>query len=389
MTRDDIDHRLADLTAASAQIGAELLGFELDSTRELLDQLTLDGRSAARWATASALVLRLWEWHAVLDAGLGQAAALRGTRSRLRSDQQVRLDAFLDERSLEIIHTNGPAAFAQTAAVSPSELVERIQRGIADVRAAIAEFDQAAATFGPRLSAVEELSAEIQGLAEDLGEPAAALESERRQVARRLAMFRRDPLAVDEAEVAALEASLERSKTDLLRLQELRRGIEHRLAAARCALEDLRLRRREAEEARDAAARKIAGAGHSAIPEVEGLSSEIESFAVLADAGAWRQLDDAMQQWQRSADHAAGDLARVIDQNRGPILVRNELRGRLAAYRVKAGRLDLLEDAGFVAAAERAHEALYTAPTDLAKAERLVRRVGEEVAGMSACEVAG
>jgi len=57
-----------------------------------------------------------------------------------------------------------------------------------------------------------------------------------------------------------------------------------------------------------------------------------------------------------------------------PIDQRNELRGRLDAYRAKANRLGLLEDSRLCELYDHAHRELYSAPTDLTAAEELVRR---------------
>ena len=74
--------------------------------------------------------------------------------------------------------------------------------------------------------------------------------------------------------------------------------------------------------------------------------------------------------------------------NRAPLATRNELRGRLDAYRAKAYRLGLLENPALAALYARAQEVLFTAPTDLAAADELVRRYQQALAGPTPREVA-
>ena len=65
---------------------------------------------------------------------------------------------------------------------------------------------------------------------------------------------------------------------------------------------------------------------------------------------------------------------RATDACRAPLAARNELRGRLDAYRAKANALGLLEEPRLCALYDQAHTSLYTAPTDLAAAIGLVEQ---------------
>ena len=56
-----------------------------------------------------------------------------------------------------------------------------------------------------------------------------------------------------------------------------------------------------------------------------------------------------------------------------PLDARNQLRDLLLAYQVKASRLGLIEQPDVVAIYRAAEAELYNAPTDLARAEKLVR----------------
>jgi hypothetical protein len=75
------------------------------------------------------------------------------------------------------------------------------------------------------------------------------------------------------------------------------------------------------------------------------------------------------------------DALRTHLANRAPIEARDQFRALLEAYQVKAKRLGLLEDPRLADIFDRAHDALYTAPTDLALAARLVRSYQESLSG--------
>jgi hypothetical protein len=84
-----------------------------------------------------------------------------------------------------------------------------------------------------------------------------------------------------------------------------------------------------------------------------------------------------LEDWTGGANARLDEAKRALRANRTPIEARNQLRALLEAYQVKAGRLGLIEDPRLERLFARAHEALYTAPTDLTLAAPLVREYQE------------
>jgi hypothetical protein len=72
-------------------------------------------------------------------------------------------------------------------------------------------------------------------------------------------------------------------------------------------------------------------------------------------------------------------MRRATEACWAPLAARNELRGRLDAYRAKANALGLLEDPDAEAVYNEARGILFTAPTDLAVAVSLVDRYQKAV----------
>ncbi len=81
----------------------------------------------------------------------------------------------------------------------------------------------------------------------------------------------------------------------------------------------------------------------------------------------------ALDRWTADTTALLDAATRALEANRAPIAARNQFRALLEAYQVKAGRLGVVEDPRLAEIFERAHRALYTAPTDLALAAQLVR----------------
>ena len=101
------------------------------------------------------------------------------------------------------------------------------------------------------------------------------------------------------------------------------------------------------------------------------LRPDLAAIEALAYAGHWSLVSPRLHDWTRLARERLAGLQEVTDRNTGLLAARNELRGRLDAYRAKALRRGLAEDATLDPLAERARAAL-TAPCDLDAARAAV-----------------
>jgi hypothetical protein len=245
-----------------------------------------------------------------------------------------------------------------------------------------ASFDEVNATLAALVSPWDDLAprlgaagAVLSRATEDAAgaEPDALVGAARRhaELSTRLA---RDPLAVAPDEVAALEASLASIVGAAAAVAELREGVDDRLGQAGELLGTMGEAREEALSARAAALAKIVAPDVAEPPDAAGLEDALAQVARLTAAGRWREAHGDLVRWTARA-HAALEQARAAAAtNRAPVEARNQLRGRLDAYRAKAQSLRLLETPAVAELYERAHRALFVAPTDLAQAEQLVAR---------------
>jgi hypothetical protein len=362
MTREAIEDRLKALEQAAEQLRERLVELELDSGRQLLDQAPLEGESAAGWSAASAGVSQAWSNHEVLDAALKSSRNLLGGR-RLRPEQLDELRALLDG--------------------SPPELVRRISDAALEAAAVVARITAAWEGLIPRLEADRRLLEDAVRLADELGERGRVdLDDAARRLSKLGALLTSDPLAVAPEELEAVGASIEAIRRDLDSTAELKRDMTERLASARDRLEQLRRIVGEAETAHAELLVKIFAADAPAPVAVDDeLERVLDEITTRGGAGRWTETRLALEQWTDRIGALLADARRVLADNRAPIEARNQLRALLDAYRIKAGRLGLVEAPRMGDIFERARRELYNAPTDLALVQQLVRSYQDGLSG--------
>jgi hypothetical protein len=163
-------------------------------------------------------------------------------------------------------------------------------------------------------------------------------------------------------QVAGLTARI--AELDRVRLQARRRidGLNAAVTAARSA-------RADAVMAWHRAAQRI-----TALPPLPPDIAEppLDSLAGLAAAGRWLALATELD---RCDSALAAAVRQTEDCQRSAatgLANRDELRGLLGAYKAKAARLGVAEDADLVASYDQARDLLWTAPCDLTAAAAAV-----------------
>ena len=248
MSLQEIDSALTRLRAAAEAIGANLLEVELDPNRGLLDSSALEGESATRWDEASTTLAQLWQWHALLERLLDRAVKLRGARARLPEKRLEELRELLQGTSIELSSEHVPLeqrdllGGAQAALrCTPDELLERSSAAFDEAKTVLAAAGNAWDALLPRLHAARstlQKSAEL-GHALGEGEPP-GMDRARALLSELTEKLSKDPLSVNDEEVAELERSLQAVRGDLEGLDQLRRKFATQLADARKLLEEFR-----------------------------------------------------------------------------------------------------------------------------------------------------
>jgi hypothetical protein len=383
MSLQEIDSTLQRLRGAAEAIGANLLEVELDPNRSLLDSSALEGESATRWGEASTTLAQLWQWHALLEQLLDRAVKLRGARPRLAAKRLEELGELLEGASIELSSEHVPLeqrdllGGAQAALrCTPEELLERSSAAFDEAKRVLAAAGNAWDALLPRLHAARATLQESAELGRALGEGEPPdLDRARERLSELTEKLSKDPLSVSGEEVRELELSLQAVRGDLEGLDRLRRELATLLAEARKLLEELRRVAQEGTDAHEQALVKIAApAIHEPLRLDGALQSQLEDVEKIARHGAWREARAVLEQWTTRARSLLEQARRIACENRAPIETRNELRGLLDACQAKATRLGLIEDLQLSGMFRQAHDSLYMAPTDLAKASELVHR---------------
>jgi hypothetical protein len=381
MKLGDLDRELTRLREANERVSANLVELEIDSSRQLLEARTLTGDSATRWSAASAALTDLWEWRGLLEKLLERAAELR--RSPWRAGE---LESLLTGPSIELTRSQVPLAERDllgspevTVRCTPDQLLERMSTAFNEVKIVVAEFGRAWDTLTPRLTAAGAVLKEAETLAASLGESGRTdLVETAGSLSRLSASLSADPLSVDPGDVERLSESLEAIRRDLVAAVALHGALDARLAEAGTLVAQLRAMVAEARVAYEELLVKIAAPSAAAPPELPAdLDRELDQIAALARSGAWRDARRRLDQWTAQARELLDAAQRTLRANRAPIEARNQLRALLEAYQVKAGRLGAVENPELERIFAQAHQALYTAPTDLARVAQLVRRYQE------------
>lgn len=384
-----IDQKLEGLRSAVERIGQNLVDLEVDSSRQLLEASKLTGESAERWSSASAKLTELWQWHGLLQAHVERATKLRDGK---RFDE---LAALLDGPSIELSTADVPMAQrtllgdSQVAdRCSADQLLRRMSTAFDEVRTVIAGIGGAWEALIPRLDAARKQLTECQQMAADLAESARTdLESAAQQLAAASAKTTSDPLAVVPAELDRLTRSLAEIRSDLESVALVRRNFDGRLAEARELADRLRRLAEEGRVAHEELLVKIAlPTAPPGLALREDLDAELGGIAALGTRGAWRDARGELDQWTARTTGLLDEAGRILRANQAPIDSRNQFRALLDAYQVKAKHLGMVEDPDLAAIFTQAHDALYTAPTDLSLVGQLVRRYQETLNGTPATQ---
>jgi hypothetical protein len=382
MAREDPTHELSRLREASERAAANLLELEIDSSRQLLEVTALTGQSAERWSQASAALTDLWRWQGLLKQVLEHAEKLRGP---WRSND---LRALLDEPSVELIRSEIPLAERdllgapeRTVRCTPDQLLERMSRAFDDVKTVVAAFGHAWDALTPLLSAAQASLAEVQALADGLGErDRRDVDEAARSVARLAACASADPLSTRPEEVERAIDHVADIRRDLDATAALRRDFDAMLSDARRLLSDLETTIEQGTAAHEQVRVKISVPTPPAPPAPPGhIGAQLDAIATLARAGSWRDARHGLDTWTSRTRALLDDAQQALRANQAPIEARDQLRALLEAYQVKAGRLGVVEDPELEQIFARAHGELYAAPTDLALVSQLVRHYQERL----------
>ncbi|GAA4074991.1 hypothetical protein [Actinomadura miaoliensis] len=378
LTRDEVDGALRRLRDDKERIGAALAELEAHPGHALLDGAGLTGETARRQGELRSRTAALWSLFDLYGRVLGDAERLRARHPRPSQAQLAELTRLLTGPSVELPAPEVPLERRTLLSAPAGErltldgAVARMNPLFEEAARIVAGVDAVWSALLARFDEVDRAHAAVRELAGRAG-GAGDLDRVERELAAVRETMRTDPLALVRADgtagssrLDALDAELRDLRGRLEEAARLRAGHAERVARVRDAVGRVRRIEEQARRARADVLAKISFPVVPAAPDAApALADRLAALDGLRDDGRWEELAARLADLDGAADTALTRAREAVDIFTGLLDRREELRGRLDAYRAKAARLGHLEDDELAAMYERARALLWTSPCDL------------------------
>ncbi len=357
MTPDEVDAVLEWAGRFSDRMAERLVDLDGHDGERLLETaaaLTQDSRW--RWEQTSARIAALWTDFEAYRTALEQVRDLRARRGRPS-------DADLAEL---------------TATLRAADLAELARRMEVDHAAVVPVLTAAVDGWSVLVRRIDPLTERLTAATATAAELGVTGDAELDAVRAELAVLRAsDPLALPadlDQRLRGVEVRLHRTVEQLSSVRRLRDGYAALRAGLAERVDRLAATHDEAVALHATVAEKIASIGPpprvgQAVERLQGFVAELDA---LHDRRDWGRLARRYGEVDEQSTDALADAIATRDGLRGLLDRRAELRGRLDAYRAKAGRLGHAENIALQGLYRAAHDLLFVAPCDLPAATRAV-----------------
>jgi hypothetical protein len=371
--------RVTALLAERDAIQANLLELDGSYAKRVLEGARLAGQTKQRWDATSAKLATLWEAYLVYSGVIDRIAALAAVR-RPGKKELAELAELLAAPCVVLPGPPVPLSRRDLAGTGrpPVTLVTAVatmRRAFTEVAEVTAAVEAVWAAVGPPLDAAAAELERLRPLAVGLGtEIGAAFTNAENALKAQREAANADPLGLwdgSRADISAATALRDRVLALGPRIEELdglRRQARVRIDALAAGVARARAARQEALAAWHEAASRV-----TPVPPLPPVIAEPPpGLTDLAGAAQWSRLAAELDRAEAALASSAGATAAFQRSAAAAVERRDELRGLLRAYKVKAARLGAAEDEPLSASYEQAQSLLWTAPCDLAKAEAAV-----------------
>ena len=371
------DAELLRLETAMTAIAANLVDLEDNPARKDLDKTRLTGRTAAAWADATDALSQLWDGYRLLTDLIARARSLRDQRKLSDADRAAFVHQVLG-KSITLSTTIVPLAqrglLGAGQVHSTCTAAELLSAMEAAFTTAVTVASQAGEVWQRLLPAAADAATSVdnvRALTRQAGGSAVTIDEADRRLGAFTAALATDPLGVDGNDLNAVRELVARADAERTSAAELREALTQRLADARGLLTQIADATRASEAALDAAADRFRDQDLIRVRSTD-LRPDLSAVEALATAGQWALISPRLADWSRRAREQLAALRDAAAHNQGLLAHRNELRGRLEAYRAKALRRGLGENTELTPLADAARAALFEAPCDLDAARSAV-----------------
>ncbi|HEX7661142.1 MAG TPA: hypothetical protein VF444_16855 [Pseudonocardiaceae bacterium] len=385
MTSTEVDQALDRLGADGQTIADALVELERHPGYEFLSSAALTGETQRRWTAAKESVAGLWSHLASYRAVLDEARQVRERRGRPGQTELTELSDLLtgpavvlgsEDVPLEQRGLTGPATVVTRTTLA--DLVASMNtsyRSVADLaataQAVLSEYAKPLDELASGLTATETLVGQL-GLAES-GHPVLTEISDLHgEIDTLRETVFTDPLALagQASRAERITARLDAARDQVDALGSFRTEAAERMRRAAADIESVGAAESAARQARERARAKIAVSLPTVGDSVATLRDQLDEVRALSGDGRWPKAQESMAVLTSAIAEALRRANSARDTATALLGRRDELRGRLDAYRAKAARIGFAEDAELTAGYQRARELLWRAPCDLAAATR-------------------
>jgi hypothetical protein len=386
LTRENVDDELARLEADAGRVSDALVELTEYNSYKLLESAPLSGTTAQRWQRMSAKIAALWDDFTAYQDVLNRAKEIRGRRIKPRPEdlaaitKLVRGDSItLSTKSVALSERTllGPSTISETATLAQTlnrmnteyqlaadfiaqteEAWNRLFAAADPVQARLKQLGETARGIGDRSvnTAVAGLIDSYSALRREIFADPLGLVVQGSTFNGRLAEIERQIGVV--AEAASHQADL-RADYD--------RGTEHLRQLVERVDEVEAAQRQVAQTVRDKILLENLPAFTTQAPA---LRARLGALDALRAQGQWGRLTSEAAILADALDAALAAATKVEQLMSGLLERREELRGRLQAYRVRAARKGAAESQPLEAYYQTARELLWTKPCDLAASTR-------------------
>ncbi|GAT64666.1 hypothetical protein PS9374_00297 [Planomonospora sphaerica] len=422
MSAEGVQHALRVRREERDRISGDVLDLDAHTVFRLLGGSALHGETARRWADAERRAALLW---ALLDAYrevLDRAERIAGSRRRLGAAELAELTGLLTGPAVRLAPEARPVE-RRSLLASPGErltldgAVAAMDAAFCDVTALVADVDAVWSAVLPGLDAATAAAASARGLLRGLGDGDPELDACEREIERLRGELRGDPLGSGRGQAGAVErtaATAGRLRERAERATALRRGYGAHREALGLLVGRVAEAEEEARRTRDLVLVKIASPALPALPRLapflrdrlaaldgpgtgprtggpdpaggargpgggpeasDGRSEDSDRHSEDSaggpggeGGGRWLARAELLAGLERDAEQALRQAERATAELRELLARRDELRGRLEAFRAKAVRLGRAEDPVLDRLHRQAYDLLRTAPCDLRRA---------------------
>ncbi len=387
MSEPAAEQAAAAVLAERDAVQANLLELDGGYVRQVLDSAALTGQTRQRWEAAVATLAGLWQTYMAYTAVVDRVAELGGGRRPAKRDLPE-LTELLTGTSVQLTRAPVPLARRDLAdtgreAITLDASVAAMRRAFTEVAEVTSAVEAVWADVGGRLDTAAEELTRIRPLLQGLGEEIAAAVRDAQSTLDSLrAAMNADPLALwhgGRADTSAADRLRQQVGTLAARvadLDKLRAQAQRRIDGVKAATVAAQAARQNAVTAWQRAAQRLSGLP-SLPPDIP--EPPLASLTALAAAGQWARLQGELDRCERDL---AAAVSQTHDSERSVATAlghRDELRGLLDAYKAKAARLGVAEEADLAARYDQAHDLLWTAPCDTAAAEAAVARYQQAI----------